>query len=199
MVGMKWFSRVSLPPSSGRFETLLAPHLERLFRLAYRFTGSREDAEDLVQNLMIKLIRQEDKLADVELLAPWLARSLYHLYVDQKRQHARTEAALGHPIADADFLDAIPDEVSESPEQGADRHLTERRLAAALAQLPVDQRALIAWHDMEGYTLEELAVALEVPLGTLKSRLHRGRAALRLKLMEPSAMPKRVYGVRTPV
>ena len=48
MDGMKWFSRVSLPPSSGRFETLLAPHLERLYRLAYRFTGSREDAEVMI-------------------------------------------------------------------------------------------------------------------------------------------------------
>jgi RNA polymerase sigma-70 factor (ECF subfamily) len=195
---MTWFSRASLPPSNCRFENLLRPHLKRLYRLAYRFTGSREDAEDLVQSLLVKLIRQEDRLAEVELLAPWLARSLYHLYVDQARQRGRARAALGSPVSDAAVIAAIPDEVSESPEQAAELHLTQRRLAAALAQLPVEQRALIAWHDMAGYTLEELAVALEVPLGTLKSRMHRGRANLRRILMEPSAARERVYGLGTP-
>ena len=179
MNGMTWFSRASLPPPNGRFEALLRPHLKSLYRLAYRFTGSREDAEDLVQSLLIKLIRQEDRLAEVQLLAPWLARSLYHLYVDEARRCGRAKAALGSAVSDAAVVAAIPDEVSESPEQAAELHLTQRRLTAALAQLPVEQRALIAWHDMAGYTLEELAVALEVPLGTLKSRMHRGRASLR--------------------
>ena len=186
------------PPPADRFETLLRPHLDRLYRLAYRFTGSREDAEDLVQSLLIKLIRQEDRLAAVEILAPWLARSLYHLFVDQARQRVRAVMALGHPITDAEAVAAIADEASESPEQAMERHLTQRRLEAALAQLPAEQRALIAWHDMEGYTLDELAATLDVPLGTLKSRLHRGRASLRRKLGEPSGARERVIRLRTP-
>jgi RNA polymerase sigma-70 factor (ECF subfamily) len=195
---MSWFSRAPPSPASGRFEILLRPHLDRLYRLAYRFTGSREDAEDLVQSLLIKLIPQEDRLAEVDILAPWLARSLYHLYVDQARRRGRAEAAIGRPISDAEVITAIADEVSESPEQAADRQFTQRRLAAALARLPADQRALIAWHDIEGYTLDELAAALGVPLGTLKSRLHRGRASLRRSLLEPSGGTERVYGIRTP-
>jgi RNA polymerase sigma-70 factor (ECF subfamily) len=98
---------------------------------------------------------------------------------------------------DEDDLAAIPDDTSETPEQSSERRLARRRLAAALAQLTPEHRALIAWHDIEGYTLDELATALDVPLGTLKSRLHRGRAHLRHLLTEPSGAPERVYGVRT--
>jgi RNA polymerase sigma-70 factor (ECF subfamily) len=193
---MNRFSRAPAPSAGCRFEALVRPHLDRLYRLAYRFTGSRADAEDLVQSLLIKLMPQEERLAAVELLAPWLARSLYHLYVDEMRRHGRTTAALG-TRTDAEVLATITDEVSEQPEQAVERQLTQRKLMAALAALPAEQRALIGWHDIEGYTLEELAASLDVPLGTLKSRLHRGRASLRRKLMEPVKLPERLYGVRT--
>lgn len=193
---MSWFSRGPLSPA-GRFEELVRPHLERLYRLAYRFTGRREDAEDLVQSLLIKLIAQEQRLAAVQLLGPWLARSLYHLYVDEVRRRGRTAAALGDPTSGCEALETIVDEASEAPELAAERQLTRRRLEAALAELPAEQRALIAWHDIEGYTLEELAVGLGVPLGTLKSRLHRGRAGLRRRLLQPADAPERVYRLRT--
>jgi RNA polymerase sigma-70 factor (ECF subfamily) len=98
---------------------------------------------------------------------------------------------------DTDALETLVDEVSESPEQAAERQLTQRRLIVALAQLSVEQRALIAWHDMEGYPLDDLAAALAVPVGTLKSRLHRTRAQLRRILMEPSTAPQRVCDERT--
>ena len=130
---MNWFLRTSRAPPDGQFEALLRPHLDRLYRLAYRFTRSREDAEDLLQSLLTKLIPQEDRLIKVELLGPWLARSLYHLYVDQSRQHQRAEAALGRPVTDDDVIDAIVDEVSDSPEQATDRHFTQRKLELALA------------------------------------------------------------------
>jgi RNA polymerase sigma-70 factor (ECF subfamily) len=194
---MSWFPRPSTRPDKGRFEAITRPHLDRLYRLAYRFTGSRHDAEDLVQSLLTKLVTQEERLAAVDLPGPWLARALYHLYVDHARRRSRTEAALGQPVTDTDFMDSLADEVAESPEQAAERQLLRRRLRAALAHLPIEQRALLAWHDMEGYTLDELATSLDVPLGTLKSRLHRGRAALRRQLMEPSIGAERVYAVRT--
>jgi RNA polymerase sigma-70 factor (ECF subfamily) len=195
---MSWLSRTPTPPSGSRFEAITRPHLDRLYRLAYRFTGSRHDAEDLVQALLIKLITQEERLAAVDLPGPWMARALYHLYVDHARRHSRTEAAIGQPITDPEFMDGLADEAAESPEHAAERQLLRRRLSTALAGLPTEQRALLAWHDMEGYTLEELATSLNVPIGTLKSRLHRGRAALRRQLMEPSIGPERVCAVRTP-
>ena len=173
----------------------MRPHLDRLYRLAYRLTGSRADAEDLLQDLLARLLPQQERLVQVEVLAPWLARALYHLYVDEVRRNRRSPTYLGS--ASEDELAAIVDDASETPEQASERGLARRRLAAALAQLTPEHRALIAWHDMEGYTLDELATALDVPLGTLKSRLHRGRAHLRRLLTEPSGAPERVYGVRT--
>ena len=184
---MKWFKPTIVPVRESRFDSLVRPHLDRLYRLAYRFTHSREDAEDLVQNLLIKLLPQEERLAALDLPGPWLARALYHLYIDQTRQRRRQEAALGSRLADDDALDSLVDEVSDSPEQAVERNQREGRLQAALSALSTDHRALIAWHDMEGYTLDELAVQLQVPLGTLKSRLHRGRANLRALLEDPSA------------
>ena len=112
---MSWLSR-----ASGRrpFETLLYPHLQRLYRRAYRFTGSRDDAEDLVQDLLIKLLPQEKRLAEVQALAPWLARALYHLYVDDIRRRSRSATSLA-ATNDADVIETLADEISESPEQAA--------------------------------------------------------------------------------
>jgi RNA polymerase sigma-70 factor (ECF subfamily) len=172
---------------------LVRPHLSRLYRLAYRLTGSRENAEDLVQSLLVRLLRQDARLAEVESLGPWLARALYHLYVDDVRRGSRSPTLLRSDSVDDETLSAIPDDSAETPEQSSERRLIRRRLIAALAQLTPEQRALIAWHDMEGYTLDELATVLDVPVGTLKSRLHRGRAQLRRLLAEPSAAPERVY------
>jgi RNA polymerase sigma-70 factor (ECF subfamily) len=194
---MRGFSHWPASSAPEPFEALLRPHLQRLYRLAYRLTGSRDDAEDLVQSLLVKLVRQEQRLAEVEALAPWLARALYHLYVDDVRRQTRTPTSHSAPETDAALVDALPDEGSETPEQAAERRWTNRRLTAALAELPVEQRALIAWHDLEGYSLSELASALDIPVGTLKSRLHRARAHLRRSLTEPPAAPERVYATRT--
>jgi RNA polymerase sigma-70 factor (ECF subfamily) len=194
---MSWLWGTSLLARRGRFEALVGPHLERLYRLAYRLTGSREDAEDLVQSLLVRLLPLERRLAEIELLAPWLARALYHLYVDEIRRGSRSPTALPATAADHDSLADMPDETFETPEQSTERRLAQRRVAAALAQLTPEHRALIAWHDMEGYTLDELAASLNVPVGTLKSRLHRARAHLRgILLVEPSVARQRIYGLR---
>lgn len=189
---MSFLRRPAEPRAAARFDALVRPHLERLYRLAYRFTGSRDDAEDLVQNLLIKLIPQEQRLLEVEILGPWLARALYNLFVDDTRRRKRSEAAIGFGSGDPELLEQLIDEHGESPEQSAERLLSQRRLTAAWQQLPADQRAVIAWHDIEGYSLDELAVAHDLPLGTLKSRLHRARTHMRRLLMNPSASGERV-------
>ena len=163
---------------AARFERLVRPHLPRLYRLAFRFTGSRDDAEDLVQELCTRLLPRLSELERLESAGPWLARALYNLFVDGARRRSRS------PV---DAVEALPDVASElpGPDELAVARLTAERIEAALAQLPAEQRAVVAWHDVEGYTLEELAESDRVPIGTLKSRLHRARAALRALLMEP--------------
>jgi RNA polymerase sigma factor (sigma-70 family) len=161
-------------PSSGTdsFEALLRPHLERLYRLAYRFTGARDQAEDLVQELCVRLFPRLEELRALDAPGPWLARALHNLFVDQVRRQARS------PVTAMDELPEVPAE-APGPDERAFAELTLARIEMALSQLPADQRAVLAWHDIEGYTLEELADSHDLPLGTLKSRLHRARAALR--------------------
>ncbi|MFH7321574.1 RNA polymerase sigma factor [Desulfurivibrio sp. D14AmB] len=160
-----------------RFERLLRPQIEPLYRLAWRLCVNRDDAEDLVQDLLVKLYPRLEKLAEVAELRPWLARSLRNLYVDRLRRLGR------RPVEDWDVeLEAVSDSRPSAPmepEAALARQQLRNRVAQALARLNDDQRQLIIFHDMEGYTLPELELILGTPLGTLKSRLHRARARLK--------------------
>jgi RNA polymerase sigma-70 factor (ECF subfamily) len=160
------------------FEAALAPHIEHLYRLAYRFTRTTSTAEDLVQDVLVKLYRIRDQVLRIEHLRPWLARILYREYIDRWR-HERLV-----PINFSDLPDESADGGVESiadptdPSELAQRLQDQERLMGALAKLSDDHRAVIVFHDIEGYTLEELSIVLSLPLGTLKSRIHRGRARL---------------------
>lgn len=177
--------------AAGRFEALLGPHVEYLYRLAWRFTGNEADAEDLIQDLLLKLYPRTAEIAAVDILRPWLARVLYRQYVDSVRERSRRPAPAPASV-DEDPLKQVPSP-AEEPEAHAERMSLQRRLLEALADLNPEQRAVVALHDVEGYTLEELEGILESPIGTLKSRLHRARAALRESVaMEPFAIGRRV-------
>lgn len=185
------FSLFKRAKGNDAFETLLAPHMEGLYRLAYRFTGDRGDAEDLVQELLTHLYPRRAELTQIRDLKPWLSRALYHRFVDTWRRRAHDPL---RGAGDDDVLAALAD-----PHADLQRDpLLQARLNAALAALNADQRALVALHDIEGYTLEELETLLETPLGTLKSRLHRARRVLRVSLgMEPFEAQIRVAKQRS--
>lgn len=179
------------------FEMLLGPHLPALYRTASRFTGQTQDAEDLVQNLLLKLYPRLDELRRVELLRPWLLKVLYREFVDSTRRARRLRQWLQplDGLENDDAYRAALESDRQSPETLVDRFKDRERIRQALNVLNNDQRAMIALHDMEGYTMEEIAVMLDMRRGTVKSRLHRARARLRLCLdMEPFALAERVTG-----
>jgi len=163
------------------FETLLAPHVDHLYRLAYRFTGSAHSAEDLVQDVLVKLFRMQGEIARLDKPRPWLARVLYHEYVDRWRRERLAPVNLSAlDSGEGEYGEHEPDPNPEAdPERQAIGMQLREQLLAAIAQLNEDQRTVILFHDVEGYTLEELSVVLSQPLGTLKSRVHRARARLR--------------------
>jgi len=172
----------------------MRPHVAFLHRLAWRFTGSVVDAEDLVQDVLLKLYPRGEELARIDQLRPWLAKVLYRQYVDFVRQRARSPVSgpAEDEQGDGDSLDAMA-AVEEGPDGHAERGEWRERILAALGQLNPEQRAVVAMHDVEGYSLEELEPILQAPLGTLKSRLHRARQRLRALLgMEPFAAGERV-------
>lgn len=161
-----------------RFQTLLEPHLKQLWSTAYRFTGHREDAEDLLQELLTRLYPQHQRLLAVEQLLPWLIRSLYYVHVDRRRSFRRSALSRADSPADESEWESI-ESSAPGPEQLAEADSERRQLFAALSALDPDQRAVVVLHDMEGHTLSQLETQLDVPIGTLKSRLFRARRKLR--------------------
>lgn len=174
-----------------QFEALLQPHLQQLYKLAYRFTGQRADAEDLVQDVVVKLYPRLQEMQKIEKLSPWLARVLYRHFIDRVRSKQRSPLYL--VTDDETELDEHYDETPD-PAGNTENALLQSRLQDALSQLNEDQRALMILHDVEGYTLNEIHTMHDVSIGTLKSRLNRARTRLRklLNNMEPFDAVRRV-------
>ena len=175
-----------------RFEQIIRPHIETLYRFAYRLCSSRDDAEELVQLLLIRLFPKLGQLESIEKLSPWLCRGLHNLYIDSYRSAMR-QSALFDFESDGDSV--ISDQVT--PFEHVSGNELMASIDAALNQLNDDQRILVLLHDAEGYTLNELSDILQVPLGTLKSRLNRARTNLKkLLAMEPPGGLDRVIDSR---
>ncbi len=160
-----------------RFETLMTPHFESLYSSARRMTTSPHDAEDLVQEVCIKALQQLDKLERVEYPRAWLLRVMYNQFVDETRRAARSPvdaAWTGEQSAD-------PDEIAchtEQPEELTDRDQKIKRVIRAMRCLNADHCALVAMHDVEGLSIDELCQLTGMPEGTIKAQLHRTRKKL---------------------
>lgn len=174
-----------------RFEHLLRPHIDTMYRFAFRLCGSRDDAEELVQSFLTRLYPKFEKIEKIEKLSPWLCRGLYNLYVDGYRRQQRE-----NKIFDVDeMIDEASDDTDTTLIRASNAELSSR-IESALENLNPDQRMVVMLHDSEGYTLEELSEILQVPLGTLKSRLNRAHARLKKTLsMEPFDDPVRLTGI----
>jgi len=189
--------------AQAQFEQLVRPHLDHLFRLAFRFTGTEDRAEDLIQDLLLRVFPRCEELAKLDQPRPWLARVMYRMFIDQVRREARSPHL---PIADSGLApDESTDEgdpyaevadIAPGPEEEVELHFDQLRLARAWEQLNPDHRALLTLFEIEGYSLQELEEMLEIPRGTVKSRLHRARERLAQLVngMEPSSLIDRVKG-----
>ena len=154
------------------FRSLIAPHLTALFRCAYRLTGNRPDAEDVVQEVCVRAYTHLATLRALEQPKSWLFKIAYRVFVDSARRRARSPV---HTTAE-DF-DATRHSDTPSPEENVEAELAERRLLGALASLEREQRALLALH-VEGYSLAELHDITNLSTDVLKARLYRARARL---------------------
>lgn len=176
-----------------QFEQLVQPHLQQLYKLAFRFTGHRDDAEDLVQDILLKLYPRLEEMQKIEKIGPWLSKVLYRHFIDKLRSQQRS------PIQFVENEQPIYELYGDSAEQPADlleAELTQNKLQQALSQLNEEQRLLVMLHDVEGYSLKEIQQMTDVSIGTLKSRLSRTRGKLReiLLKMEPFDNVQRVNG-----
>ena len=174
---------MSQEASQATFEKLVQPHFDRLWRLAYRLTGRRPEAEDLFQELLIKAFGKLDDLVSIDEPGAWLSRVMYNLFIDEQRRFARTRMhVVEEGFLAGDGLEGLagPDD----PVRDNERLDKLRRLDEALHQLSEEHRIIVLLHDTEGYKLKEIQELMGVPVGTVKSRLHRARARLREILSE---------------
>ncbi|HEV7973800.1 MAG TPA: RNA polymerase sigma factor SigE [Amycolatopsis sp.] len=168
------------PPS---WDEVVREHADRVYRLAYRLTGNAHDAEDLTQETFIRVFRS---LASYKpgTFEGWLHRITTNLFLDMARRRSRVR------------MEGLPEDTDRivgddpSPEQVyTDTHL-DPDLQAALDELPPEFRAAVVLCDVEGLSYEEIGATLGVKLGTVRSRIHRGRQALRASLERRRAMER---------
>ena len=164
--------KTAMTTTHPEFGNLLAPHLASLFRSAYRLTGNRPDAEDVVQEVCVRAYTHLATLRTLEQPKSWLLKIAYRVFVDGARRRARSPVR----ASGADF-DATCSSDDASPEERVEGELAERRVLTALAKLDREQRALLALH-VEGYSLPELEAMTDLSTDVLKARLYRARVRL---------------------
>ena len=161
------------PPS---WEEVVRTHSARVYRLAYRLTGDRHDAEDLTQEVFVRVFRSLSTYAPGT-FEGWLHRITTNLFLDQARRKSRIRF---EGLAE-DAAERLPGREPTPAQAYFDTHL-DGDIEAALAALPPEFRAAVVLCDIEGLSYEEIAATLGVKLGTVRSRIHRGRGQLRAAL-----------------
>lgn len=173
-----------------QFEQLMRGHVRPLYRYAYRWTGDVDQAQDLVQETLTRLFLEMPRLREVEQPRTWAARIMYRIFVDWLRRRNKSPVDfVGRSGTTGEGLDDESQDLEGAddtfdPAVLAEQALLQERIAAAWARLHEQHRVVLSLHEIEGYSLEEVASIIEVPLGTAKSRLHRARSHLRELLKE---------------
>ena len=172
------------PEELARYEAIVQRYARHVYNIAYRMVGNEADARDLSQEAFLRVYRALRRVEPGAPLESWLYRIVSNLYIDllRKRPRARMES-LDVPVATprGEVLREFPDIVS-SPEAILEREHLDSAIQRALETLSVELRLVVVLSDIEGFAYEEIAAILRVPLGTVKSRLHRARQILQQRL-----------------
>jgi RNA polymerase sigma-70 factor (ECF subfamily) len=162
------------------FAEIVRRHRDRLWAVALRTTGNPEEASDALQDALISAYRRADSFRGDAAVTTWLHRIVVNASLDRlRRRSVRTWV----PLPEEGEGPALVDEARlADPSAAADSNETVAEVRAALDTLPPDQRAAIVLVDLEGWSVEEAAKALDCPVGTVKSRCFRGRAKLAERL-----------------
>jgi RNA polymerase sigma-70 factor, ECF subfamily len=183
---MRWLG-AKRDASRDEFDGEVLPYVDILYANALRLTRSRADAEDLVQDTILRAFRFFDRFERGTNIKAWLLRIQYNTFVNRYRRSTRerdikesmTLQPVGEDVISRDALRSLTDPVGT-----ALRPLIAGELEAALAALPEDHRMVVVLADIEELSYKEIAEVLGCPIGTVMSRLHRARRTLRGRLLE---------------
>lgn len=172
---------------NARFETEAVPLLPRFYPVALRLTGNLADAEDLIQETYLRAYRGYSGAQSGTYLTAWLYRILRNTFIDGYRKRRREpETLLAEWNPDTSTNGAAP--VAEaSAEATVIDSIPNEQLRDALSSLPESHRRVVLLYDVQGFTRKEIARMVGAPIGTVASRLHRGRKALRERMLIPAA------------
>jgi len=187
LIGTAVFDATGEKSSMPSWDELVRQHGDRVYRLAYRLSGDAQDAEDLTQDTFIRVFRS---LSDYQpgTFEGWLHRITTNLFLDMVRRRNRIR------------MEALPEDYDRVPSPGPDPEQIyhdarlDAGLQAALDSLAPEFRAAVVLCDIEGLSYEEIGATLGVKLGTVRSRIHRGRQAIRDHLAAQRAAESEVVG-----
>ena len=176
--------------SEDAYEWLIAHYHQPVYSLVYRILNDPADAADTTQEVFLKVFRGIKRFNGNATLKTWIYRIAVHEASNQRRwwfRHKRKEDSIETPIASEEgneiTLEATLVDGGESPFERFEHEEVRARVEAELKQVPEPYRTAVVLRDIEGLAYEEIAAVLEVSLGTVKSRLMRGREALRKRLV----------------
>jgi RNA polymerase sigma-70 factor (ECF subfamily) len=177
----------SSPTSSDTFEVELLGHLDTLYGVSCRMTKSTAEAEDLVQDTVVKAMRARDQFTPGTNLKAWLLRILTNTFINRYRRGGLERELFDGPEADSltdGWVGATTMRALRDPETQALSPLVEAEVQRALDELPAEFRLAVVLSDVEELSYKEIADAMGCPIGTVMSRLHRGRRMLQKTLRE---------------
>lgn len=168
------------------FQELLMPELGALFRTALRMTRNREDAEDLVQETTTKAFSAIDRFEEGTNFRAWIFKILTNTFINNYyRVRERNKLpSLDEMEEESAFQPAFE---GISPEQALLNTLTKEDIQKAIDVIPIDFKSVVVLNLVEGFSYKETAEILDIPIGTVMSRLHRGRKILQKLLWEYSS------------
>ena len=186
---------VKAPPQDRgwNFELQAMPFIDALYNTAYRMTRNAEDAEDLVQEAYLKAYRYYDKFEEGTNFKAWLFKIMKNTFINdyRRRQQAPIESDFSE-IEDSFETQVSKDAAGQmkNPEEEALENVLDEDVQHAFDALPPDYRMVVVLADLEGFSYKEIAEILEVPVGTVMSRLYRGRRLLEQAMLQYA----RTYG-----
>ncbi|QQS37317.1 MAG: sigma-70 family RNA polymerase sigma factor [Ignavibacteriales bacterium] len=165
------------------FEREAIPHMDALYNFALRMTGDSDDADDLVQETYLKAFRFYDKFEKGTNCKAWLFRILRNTYINKYRKTKNEPDKVDYDEIE-NFYENIKTPTANDSHLEKDIYdkLLDDELSNAIASLPEDFRTVIILCDIEGFSYEEIADFVDVPVGTVRSRLHRARKMMFTKL-----------------
>ena len=176
------------------WETFVRRHQGHILNLAYQFTGNREEARDVAQEIFVRLYEKMDQYEPGRPFSVWFNRLARNLCIDRYRRCRRDRVVIETPVEDLLHLRSGA-ETTDARLLRRDRRECIQRAMNTLGEI---SREAIVLKDFQGHTIEDIATMLKVPVGTVKSRIHRARVELGkaiLQLQQPEAQPEGSNGL----